>query len=46
MEEQKETICTSIDDLIERYGDMVYRVVLQHMRSEADAQDVVQDTVS
>lgn len=44
MKEQKETICTSIDDLIERYGDMVYRVVLQHMRSEADAQDVVQDT--
>lgn len=44
MEEQEETICRSIDDIIDRYGDMVYRVILQHMRNEADTEDVVQDT--
>lgn len=44
MEKQEEALCETIDDFIDRYGDMVYRVVLQHMRHEADSQDVLQDT--
>lgn len=28
MEKQEETLCETIDDFIDRYGDMVYRVVL------------------
>ena len=44
MEKQEEMLCETIDDFIDRYGNMVYRVVLQHMRHEADAQDVLQDS--
>ena len=44
MDKQEEMLCETIDDFIDRYGNMVYRVVLQHMQHEADAQDVLQDS--
>lgn len=43
MENIEENVCGSIGELIDVYSDMVYRVILQHMRNEADAQDVLQD---
>lgn len=44
MEESEGMICQSNEELIERYGSMVYRLILQHTHNEADAQDILQDT--
>lgn len=43
MEKKEGTVCTSMEEMIDVYGDCVYRVILQHMQQEADAQDVLQD---
>lgn len=44
MEDSREHhICKDIDELIETYGDTVYRVALQNMGNIADAQDISQD---
>lgn len=43
MENLEDRICGSIDEIIDVYSDMVYRIILQHMHSVADAQDVLQD---
>ena len=44
MEKHEGTICVSMEELIDRYSNMAYRLILQHMHNEADAQDVLQDT--
>lgn len=44
MEDSREHhICKDIDELIETYGDTVYRVAFQNMGNIADAQDISQD---
>lgn len=40
---KREQICLSIDELLEQYGDMVYRVALQNMQNASDAEDIAQD---
>lgn len=45
MKKEEGMVCESIEDFIDRYANTIYRVLLQHMRNEADAQDVVQDTL-
>lgn len=40
---EREQLCGNLDELLEVYGDMVYRVALQNMGNIADAQDVAQD---
>lgn len=42
-ERETEQVCESLDELLDRYGDMVYRVALQNMRSISDAEDLSQD---
>ncbi len=32
------------DEIIDRYGDMLYRICLVHLQNEADAEDAVQET--
>lgn len=41
--DEREQLCGNLDELLEVYGDMVYRVALQNMGNIADAQDVAQD---
>ena len=41
--DEREQLCGDLDELLEVYGDMVYRVALQNMGNIADAQDVAQD---
>lgn len=43
MENDEEKVCSSINEIIDTYSEMVYRVILQHMHNEADAKDVLQD---
>ncbi|MEF9967608.1 MAG: RNA polymerase sigma factor [Longicatena sp.] len=43
MDSMKENVCDSIEEIIDVYGDMTFRVILAHMHNEADAQDVLQD---
>lgn len=44
MDDRREyNTCKDIDELIEVYGDMVYRVALQNMGSVADAEDISQE---
>lgn len=38
-----EQVCDTLDELLDRYGDMVYRVALQNMRNISDAEDLSQD---
>ena len=41
--DEREQLCKNLDELLETYGDMVYRVALQNMGNVADAQDAAQD---
>lgn len=41
--DEREQLCGDLDELLEVYGDMVYRVALQNMGNIADAHDVAQD---
>lgn len=41
--DERVQLCGNLDELLEVYGDMVYRVALQNMGNIADAQDVAQD---
>lgn len=44
MSENKDVLpCGSIEEIVDTYGDIVFRIVLQHMRNEAEAQDVLQE---
>lgn len=36
--DEREQLCGDLDELLEVYGDMVYRVALQNMGNIADAQ--------
>lgn len=38
-----EIVCKTLDDYLEHYGDLVYRVALQNMKNIADAEDISQD---
>lgn len=43
MDEREQALCSSLDELLEVYGDTVYRIALQNMGNVYDAQDVSQD---
>ena len=43
MDESEQALCSSLDELLEVYGDTVYRIALQNMGNVYDAQDVSQD---
>ena len=39
----KKEPCQSLDEFFDQYGDMVFRVALQHSQNDADAQDITQE---
>lgn len=41
--EQEDRIASSLEDLLDIYGDMVYRIAFQNMHNQSDAQDIAQD---
>lgn len=38
-----EIVATTLEEFLEIYGDLVYRIALQNMRNKADAEDLTQD---
>ena len=43
MTDRDEVLCQNLEELLTRYGDMVYRMALHNMRNVSDAQDITQD---
>lgn len=45
MEQQSARPADSVEEVLERYGDMLYRVCLVNLKNPADAEDAVQETL-